>query len=109
MKKSKTPGWLVPAILVSGVVVLWSGLSKAATKPTPSNVQTAQVGNRLYSVTRLGQGNYLVTLVSTGGQFEASPVNYTFSQSGPLGEIGDPRKLAQLKADMNMMNLNFAG
>lgn len=104
----KQPKWLVPAILVSGVIVLWSGLSSAQPKLTPSNVQTATVGNRLYSVTRLGQGNYLVTLVSTGGVFETSPVNYTFSQSGPLGEIGDSNKLAQLKADMNMMNLNFA-
>lgn len=106
---SKTPKWLVPAILVSGVVVLWSGLSSAKSAPmNTGNVQTATVGNRVYSITKLGQGNYIVSLISTGGVLETSPVNYAFSQTGQLGAIGDPQKLAQLKTDMQSFNVNFA-
>jgi hypothetical protein len=72
------------------------------------NVQTATVGNRVYSITKLGQGNYIVSLISTGGVLETSPVNYAFSQTGQLGAIGDPQKLAQLKTDMQSFNVNFA-
>jgi hypothetical protein len=100
------PKWLVPAILVTGVVVLWSGMASA--KSNPSTVQTANVGNRVYNVVRLGQGHYLVTLVSTGGVIESSPVNFAFSQVGPIGSVGSPAKLAQLQQDLPNMSLNFA-
>lgn len=105
MAKSKTPGWLWPAILVTGAIALFA--KGASAKSAPSNVQTATVGTRVYSVVKLGQGNYLVTLVSTGGVLQGTPVNFTFSQVGPLGEIGDPQKLAQLKQDLNNMPLDF--
>jgi hypothetical protein len=102
------PKWLVPAILVTGVIALWSGISSAKALPmNTGNVQTAIVGNRLYSITKLGQGNYIVSLVSTGGILETSPVNFAFSQAGQLGAIGDPQKLAQLKTDMQSFNVNF--
>ena len=107
-RKSKVPNWLVPAIFVTGAVALFAKAAEAKPKSNPSNVQTATVGNRTYTIVRLGQGNYLVTLVSTGGVLESSPVNFTFSQVGPLGEIGDSAKLAQLKADLNNMPLNFS-
>jgi len=108
MSKHKgPPKWVIPAALVAGAVALFAKSAGAQPKPTPSNVQTATVGNRVYSVNRLGQGTYLVTLVSTGGIIEALPVNYSFNQTGPLGSFGDVTKLAQLKADMNQMNLNF--
>lgn len=106
---SRTPKWLVPAILVTGVVALWSGLASAKSAPmNTGNTQTATVGNRVYSVTKLGQGNYIVSLISTGGVLEVSPVNFAFSQSGQLGAIGNPQKLAQLKTDMRSFNVNFA-
>lgn len=106
MAKSRTPTWLWPAILATGAIALFA--KSAGAQPAPrGNVQTTTVGNRLYSVVRLGQGNFLVALVSTAGVLESAPVNYTFSQVGPLGEIGDAAKLAQLKADLPNMNLDF--
>ena len=103
------PKWLVPAILVTGVVVLWSGMASAKAAPmNTGNVQTATVGGRTYSVTKLGQGNYIVSLISTNGVLETSPTSYAFSQTGQLGAIGDPAKLAQLKTDMQSFNVNFA-
>lgn len=107
-RKSSVPDWLVPAILFTGAVSFF--LSKnafGATKKPASNVQTATVGDRVYSVTRLGQGNYLVSLVSTGGVLETSPVNFAFSQTEQLGAIGDERKLSQLKTDMQSFNVDF--
>ena len=106
-KSSKqTDKLLIIGILIAGAVALFSK-SAGATPGTKPNVQTATVGNRLYSVVKLGQGNYLVTLVSTGGVLESVPVNYTFSQVGPLGEIGPIGKLAQLKLDLPSMPLDF--
>ena len=107
MAKSRTPKWLVPAILVAGIIAFMTSGAKAATMNT-GNTQTATVGNRVYSVTKLGQGNYIVSLISTGGVLEVSPVNYAFSQTGQLGAIGDPAKLAQLKTDMQSFKVNFA-
>ena len=105
-KNERTDKLLIAGILVAGAIALFA---KSAGAKTNNNavVQTTTVGDRLYSITRLGQGNYLVTLVSTGGQLETNPVNYTFSQVGPLGEIGNPAKLAQLKQDLNSMNVDF--
>jgi len=107
MAKSHTPKWLVPAILVTGVIALWSGMASASQKKPASNVQTATVGNRVYSVNRLGEGTYLVTLISTNGVLETSPVNYTFNQTGPLASFGDSGKLAQLQQDLPNMNVSF--
>jgi len=109
MPKKKTPSWLIPAALVAGTVALFAKSAGAKPlKPTPSNVQTATVGNRVYSVARLGQGTYLVSLLSTGGVVQTTPVTFTFNQSGPMGDFGDADKVGQLKADLNLMNLNFA-
>lgn len=107
MGRKSTPDWLVPAILVSGAVAFF--LSKPAFgKPmNTGNVQTAIVGDRVYSITKLGQGSYLVSLISTGGVLEKSPVNFAFSQTEQLGAIGDEKKLAQLKIDMQSFNVNF--
>lgn len=112
----KTPSWIVPAIFVSGVVALWSGIASAKSTPAPApkpplggNVQTATVGGRLYAVSRLGQGTYLVQLISTAGVLQASPVSFTFNQVGPMGEFGDAAKVAQLKADLPNMQLDFGG
>ena len=71
------------------------------------NVQTATVGDRVYSVAKLGQGHYLISLISTGGVLETSPVNYAFNQTEQLGAVGDERKLAQLKSDMQSFKVNF--
>lgn len=107
-KRDTTPKWLWPAILVTGALALFakSAGAKPASGP-PANVQTAVVGNRVYSVNRLGQGTYLVTLLSTGGVVEAIPVNFTFNQAGPMADFGDPAKLAQLKADLAEMKVDF--
>ena len=107
-RKSRTPDWLVPAILLSGTVAFF--LSKPAFGATKKsgNVQTTIVGDRVYSVTRLGQGHYLVSLVSTSGVLEPSPVNYVFSQTQQLGAMGSEQKLAQLKTDMQSFDVNFA-
>lgn len=107
-KRNTTPKWLVPAILATGAIALFAKSASAAPKQNPSLVQTVAVGNRVYSVSRLGQGTYLVTLVSTGGVNEAFPVSFTFNQQGPMGEFGDAAKVARLKADLNSMPLNFA-
>ena len=110
-RKSSTPNWLVPAILFSGAVVWFLGGKQAFASTPPKNtgnVQTATVGDRLYSVTRLGQGHYIVSLISTGGVLEPSPVNFVFSQTEQLGAIGSEPKLAQLKTDMQSFNVNFA-
>lgn len=97
----------MPAILVTGIIAFMTSGAKAASMNT-GNVQTATVGNRVYSIVKLGQGNYMVSLISTGGVLEVSTVNYSFSQTGQLGAIGDPQKLTQLKTDMQSFNVNFA-
>jgi hypothetical protein len=109
-REPKTPEWLVPAILFSGAVAWFLG-TKSAFGSTPKktgNVQTAIVGDRVYSVTRLGQGHYIVSLISTGGVLEPSPVNFVFSQTEQLGAVGGEEKLAQLKMDMQSFDVNFA-
>ena len=110
MAKKKQGDWLVPAILLSGTIAFF--LSKSAfgaTKPmNTGNVQTATVGDRVYSITKLGQGHYIISLISTGGVLEVAPVNFVFSQTQQLGAIGDAKKLAQLKTDMQFFNVNFA-
>jgi hypothetical protein len=105
--KSKTPKWVMPAILATGAIALFAKSAGAAQKQTPSNVQTATVGDRVYSVARLGQGTYLVTLISTGGVIQRDPVSYTFNQQGVMGTFGDAGKVSQLRSDLNMMNVNF--
>jgi hypothetical protein len=107
-RSKKTPDWVIPAALVAGAIALFAKAAGAQPAKTPSNVQTATVGNRVYSVARLGQGTYLVSLVSTGGVVETSPVTFTFNQQGPMGEFGDSAKIAQLKTDLNLMQLNFS-
>lgn len=109
-RKNSTPDWLVPAILFSGAVAFFlSKAAKGSTKPmSAGNVQTATVGDRVYSVTKLGLGHYLVSLISTGGILEVSPVNFAFNQTQQLGAIGDEQKLTQLKSDMQHFNVNFA-
>lgn len=108
-KRKHVPDWLVPAIIFSGVVSFF--LSKSASgapRQSAGNIQTATVGDRVYSVARLGQGHYIVSLISTGGVVETSPVNFAFNQTEQLGAFGDSRKLAQLKSDMQSFNVNFA-
>lgn len=106
-RKSSTPSWLLPAILVTGAIALFAKGAGAKPAGPPPNVQTATVGNRVYSVNRLGQGTYLVTLISTGGVIETLPVNFSFNQSGPMADFGDAAKLAQLKADLANMSVDF--
>lgn len=105
--KSSVPNWLVPAILFTGAVVLLLAPAAHGAPMNTGNVQTATVGNRVYSITKLGQGNYIISLISTGGILEREPVNFAFSQTEQLGATGDPQKLAQLKADMQFFNVNF--
>lgn len=110
MSKRRKDDWLVPAIIASGTVAFF--LSKSAfgaSKPASvSPVQTATVGNRVYSVARLGQGHYIVSLVSTAGEFEPVPVVYSFNQTEELGSNGPAAKVAQLKSDMKSFQVNFA-
>lgn len=108
-KKSSLPRWFAPALLVSGALALFAKSAGASQKQPPSNVQTATVGNRVYSIARLGQGTYLVTLISTGGVIERDPVSYTFNQTGVLGTFGDAGKVNQLRADLNAMTVDFRG
>jgi len=107
-RKSSVPDWLVPAIILSGIVSFFLAKPAFGATMNTGNLQTATVGNRVYSVTKLGQGHYLVSLVSTGGVLEREPVNFAFSQTGQLGAVGSPEKLAQLKTDMQSFNVNFA-
>lgn len=109
-KRSKEPSWLVPAIIASGTIAFFLSKSAFGAEKKPlntGNVQTAIVGDRVYSVAKLGFGTYLVSLISTGGVLEREPVNYTFNQTEQLGAIGDERKLAQLKSDMQFFQVNF--
>lgn len=110
MARKRKDDWLVGAILFSGTVAFFLSKSAFASPKAMNtgNVQTATVGDRVYSVTKLGEGSYLVSLISTAGVLETSPVNYTFSQSGQLGAFGDERKLLQLRSDMQSFNVNFA-
>ena len=107
MAHDNTDKWLIAGALTALAVALFAKSAGAQTPGSTSNVQTATVGNRVYTVVRLGQGNYLVSLVSTGGVLESTPVNYTFSQVGPLGEIGPSNKLAQLKQDLPSIPVTF--
>lgn len=108
-RKRSSADSLLPWIALSGVVVFF--LSKSAfgaTKPmNTGNTQTATVGDRVYTVTKLGQGHYLVSLISTGGVLETVPVNFVFNQTEQLGATGDPQKLAQLRSDMQSFRVNF--
>ena len=105
-KNSNTDKLIIAGALVAGAIALFAK-SAGAQPMNTGNVQTATVGNRVYSVAKLGQGAYMVSLISTGGVLEVSPVNYTFTQTGQLGAIGDPQKLAQHKTDMQTFNVNF--
>lgn len=105
-KRRKKDDWLVPAILATVAFFLSKSAFGATPKPA-GNVQTAIVGDRIYSVLRLGQGHYIVSLISTGGVLETSPVNFAFSQTEQMGAEGDPQKLAQLKTDMQSFNVDF--
>lgn len=107
MAKKSTDTLLLVGAGVALAVALFAKSSQAQTTMNTGNVQTATVGPRVYSITKLGQGNYLVALVSTNGVLQISPVNYTFSQTGPLGQIGDPAAITQLKQDMPSFNVNF--
>ncbi len=108
-RKRSSADSLIPWIVLSGAVVFF--LSKSAFGATKTmntgNVQTATVGDRVYSITKLGQGHYIVSLISTGGVLELVPVNFVFSQTEQLGATGDAQKLAQLKTDMQSFNVNF--
>ncbi len=106
-RKHKQPSWLVPAILFAGITAFFLSKKAAGATMGIGNVQTATVGDRVYSVTKLGQGSYLVSLVSTGGILQIEPVNFAFSQTEQLGAVGDNQKLAQLKADMPAFNVDF--
>lgn len=101
---------LIPWILFTGVIVFFLSKPALGAEKTMNtgNVQTASVGDRVYSITKLGQGNYIISLISTGGVLETAPVNFAFSQTKQLGAVGDPQKLAQLKADMPFFKVNFA-
>ncbi len=107
-RKSSVPDWLVPAIIFTGAIAFFLSKSASGAVLNTGNTQTATVGNRTYTVTKLGQGSYIVSLVSTNGVLETSPVNFAFSQTEQLGSIGDPQKLAQLKTDMQSFKVNFA-
>lgn len=106
-RKSKADS-LLPWIAVSGIVVFFLSKSAFASKPmSTGNVQTATVGDRVYSIAKLGQGHYLISLISTGGVLETVPVNFAFSQTEQLGATGDAQKLAQLKSDMHSFKVDF--
>lgn len=106
MKNNRTDKLLLAGALGALAVALFA--KSAGAKPAfQGNVQTATVADRVYSVVRLGQGFYLVTLVSTGGVLQQTPVDYTFNQTQQIAANGDPAKLAQLKSDMNSFNVNF--
>ncbi len=66
-----------------------------STNPKPMTVttKTVVVGGRKYLVTRAGLGIYKVELASDPSVFQL------ITQTGPLQERGDPKKLAQLKQD----------
>lgn len=106
-KRKHTPDWLVPAILFAGITAFFLSKKAAGATMNIGNVQTATVGDRVYSVTKLGQGSYLVSLVSTGGVIQVEPVNFAFSQTEQLGAVGDAQKLNQLKSDMQSFNVDF--
>ena len=107
-RKSKADN-LIPWILLSGAIVFFLSKSAFASSApmNTGNVQTATVGDRVYSVTKLGQGHYIVSLISTSGVLETSPVNFVFNQTEQLGAVGDERKLTQLKSDMQSFKVNF--
>lgn len=102
-------GVLLLAAAGAGLVLVLGARSSAQAPSQPASlVQTATVGDRTYTVARLGGGVYLVMLTLSGGVPPAAPVEYTFSQSGPMGEFGDASALEQLKADLPHLNVNFA-
>jgi len=106
-KRKGSPSWLFPAILFAGITAFFLSKKAAGATMNIGNVQTATVGDRVYSVTKLGQGAYLVSLISTGGIIQVEPVNFSFTQTEQLGAIGDERKLSQLKSDMQSFNVDF--
>ena len=96
--------WLLWSTLGSAVYFLAkkpdpapSGPGQAApTKPAAqvvSETKTVITNGRKYNVTRAGLGIYKVELASDPTVFQL------ITQTGPLQEKGDPKKLAQLKAD----------
>ncbi len=107
-RKSKADS-LIPWIVAAGTIAFFLSKSAFASKPmSTGNAQTATVGDRVYSVTKLGQGHYLISLISTGGVLETVPVNFAFSQTGQLGATGDQQKLNQLKTDMQSFKVDFS-
>ncbi len=72
-------------------------------------VQTAKVGDNVYTITRLGNGQYVVVLTSIKGSTNQFPVSVMLDQTGIKQEFGDPTQLAQLKADMNKFSIDFSG
>lgn len=106
-QKRSSADSLIPWILVSGVVVFFLSKSAFAKPMNTGNTQTATVGDRVYSVTKLGQGHYIVSLISTGGVLETVPTNFVFNQTEQVAANGDPVKLNQLKSDMNSFKVDF--
>ncbi len=95
------PGNGAPPITIDnpGVVNVNQGGVPAAPTPAPATPKPTTVtkvvitNGRKYTVTRAGLGIYKVALASDPTVFQL------ITQTGPLQESGDPKKLAQLKAD----------
>lgn len=78
---------------------------KKASASTGGLVQTAKVGDNLYTVTRMGNGQYVVVLTSVKGQLNQFPVSVLLNQNGITQRFGDTK---QLEADLNRMSLDFS-
>lgn len=83
--------------------------SSSSAKKSPGGVvQTAQVGDNLYTVTRMGNGKYVVVLTSIKGNIANFPVSVLLGQNGIEQEFGDSTQLQQLKADLGKMSVDFS-
>jgi hypothetical protein len=93
---------------LAGLAYLLFTSSGNAKKAPGVVVQTAQVGDNLYTVTRMGNGQYVVVLTSIKGSLANFPVSVLLDQTGIKQEFGDSAQLQQLKADLGKMNVDFS-
>jgi len=93
---------------LAGLAYLLFTSGSSAKKAPGGVVQTAQVGDNLYTITRMSNGQYVVVLTSVKGNVNSFPVSVLLDQTGIKQEFGDTAQLAQLKADLGKMSVDFS-
>lgn len=89
--------------LVGLAYILYSNQSKA-TVPG-GGVQTSQVGDNLYTITRIAPGSYIIVLTSIKGSIDQFPASVVYVSGSVTQRMGDT---IQLEKDIPRMNVDLS-